>query len=93
MSLTFIIVSAWVKESVARVSEETVINSWRKTGFSYFPMPDAEVREIQVPILPPNINVAEAEMDNNLAKLSSESDLTDDTSDEIADDDEFGIVL
>jgi hypothetical protein len=76
-----------------RQNPATIINFWRKTGFSYFPALDAEVREIQVLILPPNINVAEAKMDNNLAKFSFESNITDDTSDEITDDSEFGIVL
>jgi transposase-like protein len=29
-------VSAWILESVKGIKKETIVNSWRKTGFSYF---------------------------------------------------------
>ena len=28
--------SAWILESVKGIKKETIVNSWRKTGFSYF---------------------------------------------------------
>jgi hypothetical protein len=69
---------------VAHISEETVINSWRKTGFSYFHATDnnvaagADVREIQ------------AEIEANHADDSFGSDITDDINDGEITDDEFG---
>jgi hypothetical protein len=77
-------VSAWVKESVARISEETVINSWRKTGFSYFHAPDnnvaadADVHEIQ------------AKIEANHEDDSFGSDITNNINDGEIMDDEFG---
>ena len=29
-------VSAWILEAVKGIKKETIVNSWRKTGFSYF---------------------------------------------------------
>jgi len=29
-------VSAWILEAVEGIKKETIVNSWRKTGFSYF---------------------------------------------------------